>query len=135
MMKKITSIILVLVIILSMSITAFARASDQLDSYSVECSARGNGIFRVSATVNGTHPNMTKIGFPLIIIYESSNGTSNWTQVYKTSDVYRAGGSNSFQYDYSGTAGKYYYAFCSWYAEDSLGSDNRNGNSNTVLAK
>lgn len=132
-MKRVISILLVMILVPAISLTAYARASDQLSSYSVICTPRGNGVVRVSATINGTHPNMTQIGFPLIMIYESSNGSS-WTQVYKTSDVYRAGGSNSFQYDYSGKKGYYYYAFCSFYAQDSLGHDTRNETSNTAIA-
>jgi hypothetical protein len=126
-MKKLISIVLVLCI-LSAYTVAFARASDQLDSYSITVTPKGGGIVRVTATINGTHPNMQTIGFPTILLYELQG--SSWEEVDSRSLVYRYdGGSNSCQFDYQGAAGKHYYAYASFYAKDANGSTQRSANS------
>jgi hypothetical protein len=126
-MKKLISIVLV-VLLLSTYTTAIARASDQLASYSITVTPMGSGTVRVTATVSGTHPNMLKIGFPEVVLFELQNGS--WKEVDNRSGVYRySGGSNSCQFDYQGTAGKHYYAYSDFYAKDAQGEDQRSANS------
>jgi hypothetical protein len=126
-MRKLISIVLV-VLLLSTYTTAFARASDQLASYSITVTPMGSGTVRVTATVNATHNNMLKIGFPEVVLFELQNGT--WKEVGCRSGVYKySGGSNSCQFDYNGTAGNHYYAAARFYAKDANGADERSANS------
>jgi hypothetical protein len=126
-MRKLISIVLV-VLLLSTYTTAFARASDQLASYSITVTPRGSGVVRVTATVNGTHNNMTCIGFPEVALFEWSG--SKWVEVDCKTGVYKYyGGSNSCQFDYAGTTGNHYYAAARFYAKDANGEDERFANS------
>jgi hypothetical protein len=126
-MRKLISIVLV-VLLLSTYTTAFAKASDQLASYSITVTPMGSGTVRVTATVNATHPNMTCIGFPTVMLFELQSGA--WVDVKSQTGVYRySGGSNSCQFDYQGTAGKHYYAAASFYGEDAQGHTQRSANS------
>jgi hypothetical protein len=126
-MKKLLSVVLV-VLLLSSYTVAFARASHQLDSYSITVTPMGSGTVRVTATVNATHNNMTCIGFPTVMLFELQNGA--WVDVKSQTGVYKYyGGSNSCQFDYAGTAGKHYYAAASFYGEDTQGHTQRSANS------
>ena len=87
MKRKIMSIMMMVAMLFSMNITAFAvdrigapiayamRSSSYLDSYSVGIEARGNGAIAVTMTVDGKG-NMEKIGVIEVEIEQKVNG--NW---------------------------------------------------------
>ena len=133
-MKKTIALALV-VLILCPNIFAFARASDYLDSYSIGISAQGGGVVKVTANVEGTHNKMTKIGFPTIVLYELNGST--WTPVKVVNSQYNPAtlsGSYQYSFTYQGTAGKTYYAYSSFLAQDSTGSDSRSTDSLSIKA-
>jgi len=133
-MKMAVSLVLTVMILSSLCVS-FARASDQIDSYNITVAAIGGGQIRVTATIAGTHPRMTQIGFPVISLYEWNSTTSKWvTKSSVTSQYAYSGGSHSYQFIYSGTVGKLYYAGASFFAQDSLGSDSRSKNSVSMEA-
>jgi hypothetical protein len=116
---------------------AGARASDQIASYSIGVTAQGNGNIRVSASIAGTHPRMTRIGFPSIALFERANSSSAWTRVHSSGPHYNpnaTAGSHSYTFTYRGVAGRQYYAQTTFFAQDALGSDSRSANSPTVTA-
>jgi len=118
----------------NMAPLAFARASYWLDSYNITVGDRGNGVIRVSASVSGTHSNMTRIGFPTVILYEKINGV--WTAIRTNTSIYAYNaGSKGYQYDFQGVAGKEYKAYSSFGAEDSTGGDSRTAYSNALVLK
>lgn len=124
-MKRILPVALAL-ILFSACLSAFARASDQLDTYSVTVSPQGGGVVKVKVYVKGTHWNMTKIGFPTTVLYEYNNG--QWEDVDFVSLKFNPNvpaGSYEYSFTYQGTAGKSYYAYSSFLAEDDEGSDSR----------
>jgi len=131
--KRIIPVIIILSMLLSSFTVANARASDYLSSYNVTVSAMGNGVVRVYASVNATTPNMTKIGFPTVVLYEKSGTTWNTVAVYN-SEYTSNSGSHSFKFDYSGKAGTQYYAYASFLAQDASGSDSRTLTSGSVTA-
>lgn len=133
-MKRAIAFILV-VLLLSTNMFAFARASEYIASYSAGVSPQGGGVVKVTVTIAGTHPNMTKIGFPTIILYHYDGTTS--TAVAVEGGKYNpnaTAGSHGYSFTYAGTAGQYYYVLSSYYAQDSTGSDVRNASSPTVKA-
>jgi hypothetical protein len=133
-MKKAVTLVLAL-LILTTPLLAFARASKYINSYSINISAQGNGAVKVSVNIDGTHPRMTKIGFPAISLYELNGST--WTLVHTESSKYNpnaTAGSHSYSFTYQGTAGKQYYAKGSFLAEDSTGRDSKDADSPTVKA-
>lgn len=131
-MKKTTAILLALVL-LSANLSAFARASDYIATYSVYVEPQGGGVVKVTAEVQGTHSKMTKIGFPTISLYEL-NG-SDWKLVKVVNSQYVSNkGSHSYSFTYQGTAGKHYYAGASFYSEDATGRDTRDTDSLSVKA-
>lgn len=131
-MKKAISIILALLMLTS-SMSVFARASDYIDSYSVYVEPQGGGVVKVTAEIEGTHSKMTKIGFPTIVLFELNGST--WKSVKVVNSQYTSSkGSYSYSFTYQGTAGKHYYAGASFYAEDSTGHDLRDVDSLSVKA-
>lgn len=133
-MKRILPVALAL-ILFSACLSAFGRASEQLDTYSVTVSPQGGGVVKVKVYVKGTHWNMTKIGFPTTVLYEYNNG--QWEDVKSVSLKYNPNvpaGSYEYSFTYQGTAGRNYYASSSFFAQDSEGSDSRTLSSNSVKA-
>lgn len=121
------------VVMLCTNMYAFARASDYISSYSVYVEPQSSGIVCVTAEVKGTHPKMTKIGFPIISLYELNGST--WKLVKVVDSQYTTNkGSYSYSFTYQGTAGKHYYAGASFYAEDTTGHDTREVDSLSVKA-
>ncbi|MDR0325794.1 MAG: hypothetical protein LBI19_06860 [Oscillospiraceae bacterium] len=123
--------------LLSMSLPALARASDQIDSYSITIVPRDSGKIEVTVNIAGTHPRMTKIGFPGITLYERAGTTGTWSPVSVHSGKYNpnaTAGSHTYTFTYQGVAGRNYYTYASFFAQDSLGSDSRTANSPIAVA-
>lgn len=105
------------------------QASSYLSAYKAYISPVGNGKIEVWFSVSGVNL-MDKIGAATIVLKQSSNGTS-WTTV-KTFQAESYSGmlatdkmSYTSHVSYSGTAGKYYQAIVTVYAEKGSGSDSR----------
>ena len=135
MKKRIFAVMMCICLLLSsMSLLAYARASYYLANYNIVVGDRGNGVVRVTATVNATHPYMTQLGFPVVVLYEKVNGS--WVAVRTNSGIYKYNsGSHGYQYDYQGVVGKEYMAYSSFAAQDTTGGDSRDANSNAVTLK
>lgn len=131
-MKKTISLLLV-VVLLASSFTAFARASDYISSYNVGVSLLGNGKVRVSAIVIGTNTKLTRIGFPDITLYEKVGNKITIVASVSADYNYNAG-THGCQFDYQGVAGRTYYAAASFSAMDSTGGDSRSATSISVVA-
>ena len=138
-MKRAVSIILAVVILSSvLSVPVIAeRASDQIASYSVGIVPRGNGKVEVTVNIGGTHRQMTRIGFPSILLYERNNSSSPWVTKYVTGPHYNPtvpAGSHTYTFTYQGVAGRQYYAHATFFARDNLGSDSRQASSPFITA-
>ena len=138
-MKKTMSVFLAVVFLTAVfTIPASAvPASDQIDSYSITIVSRGSGGVEVTANVIGTHPWMTRIGFPVITIYERLNSSSSWVNVRTVTSQWNpnaTAGSHSHVLTYSGVAGRQYRAEVQFFARDSLGSDTRGDFSRIITA-
>lgn len=131
-MKKIAAFTLA-IMLFSLNLFAFARASDYINTYSISASAQGGGVVNVTVKIQGTHPNMTRIGFQTIVLFELNGST--WQSVKVVNSQYTSGkGSHSYSFDYKGTAGKNYFARASFCAEDTTGYDIKEADSNSVKA-
>ena len=136
-MKKAMTLTLALILLLSTASAVFARESDQIDSYSITMVPRGSGKIEVTVNVSGTHRQMTKIGFPGVTLYERVDSNSAWSPVSIHTGKYNpnaTAGSHTYTFTFSGVAGRQYYVYASFYAQDAQGSDSRNANSTTVTA-
>jgi hypothetical protein len=134
-MKKVLSLTVAFLLLLSAALPAFAHASDQISSYSITIVPRGSGRVEVTVNVIGTHRQMTRIGFPGIILYERIGGS--WSSVAIHSAKYNPtvpAGSHSFVFTYQGVAGRQYYAYSSFFARDTHGSDTREADSPMITA-
>lgn len=150
MKRKIMSIMMMVAMLFSMNITAFAvdrigapiahamRSSSYLDSYSVGIEARGNGTIAVTMTVDGKGK-MEKIGVIEVEIEKKVNG--NWR--YYDSQY---GAEHPEFYDYNtwdyvgttyfqGTPGVSYRVTLTVYARNSKGSDTGYITSYTVVCR
>jgi hypothetical protein len=113
------------------------NASHQIASYSIGIVPRGGGRVEVTANIVGTHRQMTRIGFPSIILYERPNSSSSWIGVSSHSGIYNPNvpaGSHTFTFTYQGVIGRQYYARAQFFAQDAQGSDSRSANSPTITA-
>jgi hypothetical protein len=132
MMKRFISIVLVL-LLLSTSLVAFA--CPYISDCAVICVNEGRGVIRVGATILGTHNRMTQIGFPVIRLYENTNGS--WRLVAQKNAMYNPNplaGSFVYLFTYQGTIGKTYYAHSSFVARDSTGECVQEANSMIIMA-
>lgn len=132
-MIRLVAVILVVALTLPMSVGATAtetvqpRASYYLDSYNAYVYPAGSGKIQVWFTVTGTD-DMDTIGALTIRIYESENGSNNWTwkksftndttpSMIDYDDFYHSG-----HVDYQGVVGKYYRAYVTiWAGKDGDG--------------
>ena len=136
-MKKVISVTLVIALLLTvLSLPATARASTHIASYSIDIFPRGNGRVEVIVSVIGTHRNMTRIGFPSIALFESTNNGSTWTPVRSTGswNPNTPAGSHTHTFTYQGVAGRWYYASASFWAQDTQGHDSKSANSRIITA-
>jgi len=127
----------VLFLAATFSFPAHAEASDQIAGYSITITPMGSGQVRVVVSVAGTHPFMTRIGFPSIALHERNNSNSSWGTVFSTGPHYNpnaTAGSHSYEFTYQGVAGRQYRAHASFFARDSLGSDSRQATSPFITA-
>jgi hypothetical protein len=121
---KFISVFVVISVICSVAaVSAAARASDYIETYSASISRSGTTV-TVNYAIIGTG-SMTSIGASSIVIYR--NGVSVATFSYPTVSALRS--SNTFTHDsnvyYTGTSGNTYYAVITFYAGNSSGSDTR----------
>ena len=130
---RMLAVILVIALIIPMSVGATAvatvqpRSSAYLDAYNAYIYPAGDGKIQVWFTVHGTDY-MDTIGALTIRIYESENGSNNWTwkksfsngnypSMIANDDYYHSG-----HVDYQGTVGKYYRAYVTiWAGKDGDG--------------
>lgn len=149
-MKKLVSILICAVMIVSSgtSLAAAAtnseqavplafispRASEQLDSYAISLTAKGDGILSVYYSVYGTHDKMACIGAQTITI-EKKTGSSTWT-TYKTfSSLYSYNTiSRVDSFTFNAVPGTTYRAVMTAYGRDSSGSDTGEITSYSVAA-
>ena len=134
MKKRITSLVLVFIMITAIGSTALAatRASEYLASYSISLEAIGDGEMEIYYNVVGTGM-MNKIGAQALYVDEYVNGS--WTPYVtltaaNNSDFY---GYNTpvhsgFAY-FTGEPGVKYRVTLKAYASDSTGSDTGTGTS------
>lgn len=109
--------------------TVEPRASQYLSSYMAYIAPVGSGKIQIWFDVEGTTV-MDKIGSTTIVLKESTNGTSFTTvKTFKVASYSSMLASNKVSYTsyvpYSGTAGRYYQAVVTVYAEKNGGSDSR----------
>lgn len=125
-MKKRICILTALLLLLSaMTFSVSARASNQLSSYSIAIGSSGTTLI-VTSQVTGTHSNLTKIGFPSVIIYEKNPTTSKWVTVYTAPGSYKYNaGTHQYVVTYTGISGRQYYATANVYGSDSDGYTER----------
>ena len=113
------------------------NASYQIASFSITITPRGSGLVETTANVIGTHPLMTRIGFPTIAIFERNNSNDSWRTVRTVSTQWNPNafaGSHSYVLSYQGVAGRQYRAEAQFFARDSQGSDTRAANSPFITA-
>jgi hypothetical protein len=142
-MKKTVSIFLVITLLASiLYVPAIAYdnsidASNQIASYSLTITPRGSGRVEVTVNIVGTHRQMTRIGFPTVTIYERANSGSPWQIVRVTGPHYNPNvpaGSHSHVVTYQGVAGRQYYAWAQFLAQDTQGTDTRSASSPMITA-
>ena len=112
-------------------------ASHQIAGFSITITPLGGGSVRVVASVFGTHNQMTRIGFPSIVLHERPNSGSPWTARFVTGPHWNPNthaGSHSHSFTFQGVAGRQHYASAQFFAQDAQGSDSRAANSPTVTA-
>lgn len=105
------------------------RASSYLSSYMAYIAPVGSGKIQIWFDVAGTRV-MDKIGATTIVLKESTNGTSFTTvKTFKVASYSSMLASNKVSYTsyvpYNGTAGRYYQAVVTVYAEKDGGCDSR----------
>ncbi len=141
MKKKLVTMTLALLMIVSVSGAAFAaanRASDYLSNYSISMEAIGNGEMEIFYDVNGTGI-MTKIGAQALYIDEYANGEWNPYLTLTAADDdsfygYNTTGHAGFAY-FTGTPGLKYRVTLKAYARNSSGSDTGTGTSISVTCR
>ncbi|MDR1737098.1 MAG: hypothetical protein LBR85_09575 [Oscillospiraceae bacterium] len=135
-MKRAVSLILA-VLFLTSGTAALARASHQIADARVDCIPQGGGVIDAFAFINGTTPWCTHIGIMSVILYEWDVQTSTWKSVASATDQYSTeqyDGRHSYALTYQGVAGRNYYAYAKFIAEDAYGSDTKSFTSGTVRA-
>ena len=120
--NRIVALILALAMTFSITSIAFARASDQLDHYSITLSPRDGGKIYITCYVYGTDI-MNEVGVEKIVIYEKYNDV--WTPIDSidgTSMKNRMAYNDRFEYD--GVPGTEYWIRVTVFAENDDGYDN-----------
>ena len=139
-MKKIStrvlSTILALSLIMSVSVFASARASDQIGLHSITVYSNSGGQIGIYFTIEGTGK-MTNIGAESITIYEKFGNLWLTVASYDRNDTGMST-SNAFEYGntiyYNGTTGTEYKVVVTVFAENSAGYDSRS-KTTTLTAK
>ena len=104
------------------------ESSAYLSSYMAEVSVTGNKV-RVSVFVDA-RIYASEVGAKTIYLYESTNGTDFTRVAIYNSSSYPGMLCSGWSYgdtpvEYTGVAGRYYYAVVKCYAGDSTGGDSR----------
>lgn len=133
---RLLSLILALLLLASSAVSAVGnesiqpRASDYLDSYQAYIYPAGGGELQIWFSVTADHY-MDDLGALYIYLYESTDGTSNWTYVETFSHVDNPNmllENDVVHMDhvtYQGVKGRYYKAYvCIWAGKDG-GGDTR----------
>ena len=125
-MKRLISFFFVTICMMTMTLQAFARASDQLEDYWMEAGT-SNGQIYVEFMVAGTG-SMDRIGCESIKVYENANG--RWDEIESRgefdsgmSQMNARKHSNTIYID--GEIGGYYKVVVTIFAEDENGRDSR----------
>jgi hypothetical protein len=133
---KITALLLAVILCAApLSITAEARASDYIISYSASTTANSSKLITVSfsITANGT---MDKLGATTIYLYEKSGNTLTLKKTFTESAYPNMTSSNKMIYSssvtYQGTANTSYYAIVYIYAGKNGVGDTRSITTSTV---
>ena len=153
MKRTISNFLAVMLLVFALSIPAVASVNDnsiviggggetidashQIAGHSITITPLGGGQVRVVANVAGTHSQMTRIGFPTIVLYERINNNSSWSSVRTATAQWNpnaTAGSHSHVITYQGVAGRQYRAEAQFFARDSLGSDTRDAISPFITA-
>ena len=125
-MKRLISFFCATICMMTMTLQAFARASDQLEDYWMEAGT-SNGQIYVEFMVAGTG-SMDRIGCESIKVYENANG--RWDEIESRgefdsgmSQMNARKHSNTIYID--GEIGGYYKVVVTIFAEDENGRDSR----------
>lgn len=141
MKKRAISFLLAVVMLLTLTGTAFAvapRASDYLDSYMVVLRAMGNGTMEVSMSVEGVGI-QDKIGVREVMIEKKINGVWTYQESLDSVDYPEFYAYNSRDYlgavNFTGTPGVSYRVTLTVYARTGTGSDTGYVTSPVVVCK
>lgn len=139
-MKKIkccVSMVLVCVLFVAISSTAAARASAQIDYYSIDATTVSDGRLAIKFSVTGANI-MKRLGAESIYIYERTG--YGW-QLIDSFDKDDSGmtGTNAIRYSnvvyYDGEAGRDYRVVVTIFAEDKYGESDSRTKTITLLAQ
>lgn len=127
MRKRIVALVSILLLIVSLTSFASARASEYFSYTSVYATALDGGEILIEYDIDPTHT-MLECGAKIVYIYEQqSNGKYKVVCTYRMEDY-----PDMIQHDtiigdgevtYQGTPGRKYYALVGLYAKDSYGSE------------
>lgn len=129
-MKRLLSIALLCILMLSLVTTAYAvtpRASDYFAATGCAVYAKGSGKILIETDINATEK-MDKLGLEAVYVYERQyDGTYNEVAVYTPEDTAGMMFVDTAFYEgdiyYQGMIGKEYYALVAFYAENAAGSE------------
>lgn len=139
MKKRVPVLIFIVILLVSISTTAHARASEYFGCTAVYATALDDGEVLIEYDIDPTHT-MLECGARVIWIYEGQNNSGyEIVRTYRMEDY-----PDMIQHDtiigdgevtYSGTPGKDYYALVGVYAKDQYGSETIYFETNVVTAR
>ena len=127
MKKRVPVLIFIVILLVSISTTALARASEYFGCTAVYATALDDGEVLIEYDIDPTHT-MLECGAKIVYIYEQqSNGKYEVVCTYRMEDYPDMIQHNTIIGDgevtYQGTPGCKYYALVGLYAKDSYGSE------------
>ena len=139
MKKRVPVLIFIVILLVSISTTAHARASEYFGCTAVYATALDDGEVLIEYDIDPTH-RMQECGASIIWIYEGENNSGyEVVRTYRMEDY-----PDMIQHDtiigdgevtYPGTPGKDYYALVGVYAKDQYGSETIYFPTNVVTAR
>ena len=139
MKKRVPVLIFIVILLVSISTTALARASEYFGCTAVYATALDDGEVLIEYDIDPTH-RMLECGAKMIYIYEGYNNKN-----FKVVDSFHMDDyPDMIQHDtiigdgevtYPGTPGKDYYALVGVYAKDQYGSETIYFETNVVTAR
>ena len=139
MKKRVPVLIFIVILLVSISTTAHARASEYFGCTAVYATALDDGEVLIEYDIDPTH-RMLECGARIIWIYEGENNSDyEVVRTYRMEDY-----PDMIQHDtilgdgevtYPGTPGKDYYALVGVYAKDQYGSETIYFPTNVVTAR